>query len=109
MVGMAAIFACGTDTDGIQGCMLRTPARRARMASRLAFRAPNFRTENSFRRTTYGFGLQFALQTILGLANRRSTILCTPTMRDELLRRGSSAHQRRDFCCGRPNFASNFR
>src|ERR1039458_2513188 len=89
--------------------ILRTPARRARMASRLAFLAPNFRTENHFRRTTYGFGLQVAFQYVRGRLDRRSTSFCTPTMPDELLRRRISAHQRRNICLGGPNFASNFR
>jgi hypothetical protein len=79
------------------------------MASRLAFFAPNFFTENAFRRTTYGSGLQVAFQYVRGGQNRQSTNFCTPTMPDEPLRRGSSAHQRRDLCFGRPSFASNFR
>jgi hypothetical protein len=90
-------------------CMFRTPARRARMASRLAFLAPNFRTENHFRRTTYGSGLQVAFQYVRGRVDRRSTSFCTPTMPDELLRLRISAHQRRNICLGGPNFASNFR
>jgi hypothetical protein len=90
-------------------CMFRTPARRARMASRLAFLAPNFRTENHFRRTTYGFGLQVAFQYVRGRVDRRSTNFCTPTMPDEPLRLRISAHQRRNICLGGPNFASNFR
>ena len=90
----------------IQGRMLRKPARRARMASCLAFFAPNFRTENCFRRTTYGSGLQFAFQYVRIGQDPQSTNRCTPTMPDEPLRRGSSAHFLRDIC---PNLASSFR
>ena len=86
--------------------MLRNPARRARMASRLAFLAPNFRTENCFRRTTYGLGLQVAFQTVRGCANRLSTNRWTPTMPEEPLRRRSSAHRRRVIGLNR---FSNFR
>jgi hypothetical protein len=90
-------------------CILRKPARRARMASRLAFFAPSFFTENAFRRTTYGSGLQVAIQYVRGRVDRRSTILCTPMIPDRPRRRRSSAHQRRDLCFGRPSFRSNFR
>ena len=88
--------------------MLRNPARRARMASRLAFLAPYFHTENSFRRTTCGFGLQTALQYFRTSPLRRTTIFCTPTMLDEPLRLRISAHRRRGICFASPNFASNF-
>ena len=76
------------------------------MASRLAFRDPNSKNENHCRRTTYGFGLQVAIQYFMTLPLRRITTLCTPTMPDEPLRRGSSAHFLRDIC---PNLASSFR
>jgi len=53
------------DGHGLNGIhsMFRKPARRARMANRLAFLAPYLFTENCFRATTYGFGLQVAFQT----------------------------------------------
>ena len=50
------------------------------MASSLAFLVPYFRTEKTFRATTYGSGLQVAFQKIHTFPARRSTILCTPTM-----------------------------
>lgn len=90
-------------------CMLRNPARRARMASRLAFLDPNSQNENVFRRTTYGFGLQVASQYFRTSPLRRTTSFCTPTMPDEPLRLRISAHQRRCIRIGGPNFASNFR
>ena len=90
----------------IQGRMLRKPARRARMASCLAFFAPNFRTENCFRRTTYGSGLQFAFQYVRIGQDPQSTNRCTPTMPDEPLRLRISAHRRRVIGL---NCFSNFR
>src|ERR1017187_10024360 len=90
-------------------CMLRNPARRARMASSLAFLDPNSQNENAFRRTTYGSGLQVAIQYFRTSPLRRRTCFCTPTMPDEPLRLRISAHQRRNICLGGPNFASNFR
>lgn len=54
-------------------CMLRKPARRARMASRLAFSAPWLRTENHRRATTYGSGLQIAIQYLRTRRPRRTT------------------------------------
>ena len=89
--------------------MLRNPARRARMASRLAFLAPYFRTEKTFRLTTYGFGLQVAFQYVRTLPSRCTTSFCTPTMLHEPLRRRISAHRRRGVCFASPNFESNFR
>ena len=90
----------------VQGRMLRKPARRARMASCLAFFAPNFRTENCFRRTTYGSGLQFAFQYVRIGQDPQSTNRCTPTMPDEPLRRRISDHRRRVIGLNR---FSNFR
>src|ERR1035441_11120470 len=76
---------------GSQGFMLRTPARRARMASCLASVAPYLRMENILRRTTYGFGLQVACQYVRIGQICQFITLCTPTMPDEPLFRGSSA------------------
>lgn len=87
--------------------MRRKPACRARKASRLAFRAPNFFSENIFRRTTCGSGLQVAFQYVTGRLDRRTTILCTPTMLHEPFRRQISAQARRGLCTGIPNFAVN--
>jgi hypothetical protein len=78
------------------------------MASRLAFRDPNNQNENVFRRTTYGSGLQVAIQYFRTSPPRRITTFCTPTMLDEPLRLRISAHQRRRIRIGGPNFASNF-
>jgi len=79
------------------------------MASSLAFLAPYFRTEKTFRATTYGSGLQVAFQYVRGGQNRQSTSFCTPTTLDEPLRLRISAHRRRGICFASPNFASNFR
>jgi hypothetical protein len=76
------------------------------MASHLAFLAPNFRTENHFRRTTYGFGLQVAFQYDRSGQDRQFTNRCTPMMPDRPRRRGSSAHRRRVIGLNR---FSNFR
>ena len=89
--------------------MFRTPARRARIASRRAFRAPNFFCENCFFRTTYGSGLHVAFQYVRGRLNHRSTTFCTPTVPVEPLRRRIFAQSRRDICTGVPNLAANFR
>ena len=89
--------------------MLRKPARRARMASRLAFFDPYTQKENAFLRATYGFGLQVATQYCRVSPLRRFTILCTPTMLDDPLRLRISAHQRRCIRIGGPNFVSNLR
>jgi hypothetical protein len=78
------------------------------MARRLAFLAPYFRTENAFRRTTYGSELQVASQYVRTLLPRRTTSFCTPTKLDEPLRLRISAHRRRGLCFASPNFASNF-
>jgi hypothetical protein len=87
--------------------MLRKPARRARMANSLALLYPCFRTENCFLAITYGLGLHVAFQYSRTLPPRRTINFCTPTIPDELFRRGNSAHQRRDFRLGGPNFAIN--
>ena len=79
------------------------------MASRLAFLDPYSSTENAFRATTYGFGLQVAFQYVLTLPPRRTTIFCTPTMPDEPLRLRISAYRRRGVFFASPNFESNFR
>jgi hypothetical protein len=89
--------------------MLRKPARRAQMASHLAFRDPNSQNENHCRRTTYGFGLQVAFQYFMTLPLRRITTRCTPTMPDEPLRLRISAHHWRDFDFVGPSFRSSFR
>lgn len=89
--------------------MFRNPARRARTASRRAFFDPNSQNENAFRWTTYGFGLQVAIQYLRTSPLRRFTTLCTPTMPDDPLRLRICAHQRRRFRIGGPNFASIFR
>ena len=89
--------------------MLRKPARRARIASNLALLYPYFRTEKTFRATTYGFGLHVAFQYSRIMLPRRTICFCTPTMPDAPFRRGNSAHQRRDFRLGGPNFAISIR
>ncbi len=95
--------------NGLAVYMVRSPARRVRRASCRAFFDPNSQTENCFRRTTYGFGLQTATQYFRASPCRRITTFRTPTMPDEPLRLGTRAHQLRRFRAGGPSFATNFR
>src|SRR5208282_1167825 len=63
------------------------------MASALALRSPNLRTENVLRLTTYDRGLQLACQDTRHRWPRSLiTIRRTPMMPDLPLRRSNSAH-----------------
>ena len=64
------------------------------MASALAFRSPNLRTENDFRLTMCGRGLQLACQqTRPCLPRRLMMVRRTPMMPDLPLRRSNCAHR----------------
>ena len=71
--------------------MLRSPARRARMASCLARSSPCLRMENILRRTTYGSGLHDARQYFRHGLLFRSITRCTPCMPDAPRRRTNCA------------------
>src|ERR1035437_3741859 len=58
--------------------MLRTPARRVRMARRRASSSPNLRMENCFFRTTPSSGLHAACQYFRHGLTFRSITRCTP-------------------------------
>jgi hypothetical protein len=76
--------------------MLRNPARRARMASRLASASPCLRMENCFLRTTPRAGLQVAIQ-LFNLRPLWPMMIArrTPFMPDLPRRRTTSEFQRR--------------
>ena len=89
--------------------MLRTPARRARIASCLAFSSPNLLMENCFFRVMPSSGLHVARQYFRHGLLRRSIIRWTPWMPDFPRLRTVSAHQRRVLLRGIPNARRSFK
>ena len=89
--------------------ILRKPARRARMASCLAFASPCLRMENCFRRTFPSSGLHDARRYFLQGLVRRSIVRCTPKSPDRPMRRTICEFQRRERRRGMPNFSRSFK